>query len=237
MSLIDEALKRARLQAEKQRAEESDTARRSWTPAMLPDRRRILRARIENIVVGILLCVLLVGVVWFVAGGKRFRQSARANAPTAAGALTPPSSVRRAELPPISSEVWVPQPARGQPPSVAARTARFSTADQTPVPERSHRAPAPRPPEAAASSQPSRPDQGLPATPIEGRTYVGEVAAPGGGAVKLSGIAFSETNPVAVLNGQVVSPGAIVEGMTVLEIQADHVKLRGGGATVLLKLP
>jgi hypothetical protein len=70
----------------------------------------------------------------------------------------------------------------------------------------------------------------------DGKTYVNEVPIPGGGVVKLNGIAFSPDHPIAVFDGRVVAPGEVVQGFTVLEIQADHVTLQGHGAKVSVSL-
>jgi hypothetical protein len=68
----------------------------------------------------------------------------------------------------------------------------------------------------------------------DGKSYVNEVPVPGGGVVKLNGIAYSPDHPIAVLDGRVVAPGETVQGFTVVEIQANQVKLQGHGATVFV---
>jgi hypothetical protein len=70
----------------------------------------------------------------------------------------------------------------------------------------------------------------------DGKSYVNEVPVPGGGVVKLNGIAFSPDHPIAVLDGRVVAPGEVVQGFTVVEILADHVTLQGHGAKVSVSL-
>lgn len=67
---------------------------------------------------------------------------------------------------------------------------------------------------------------------VDGHTYAGEVPVPGGGRVKLNGIAFSPQNPVAVLDGRVMGPGESVQGFTLVAIEAGRVQLQGYGATV-----
>jgi len=59
---------------------------------------------------------------------------------------------------------------------------------------------------------------------------------PGGAKITLDGIVFSDTTPVAVLNGRVVSPGGFIEGYTVSQIQPDRVELERDGTRILLKL-
>lgn len=71
----------------------------------------------------------------------------------------------------------------------------------------------------------------------QGRSYSGELPLPGGGKITLDGIVFSETSPVAVLNGRVLPVGGIVEGYTVVKILPDRVELEAAdGARVLLTL-
>jgi hypothetical protein len=57
---------------------------------------------------------------------------------------------------------------------------------------------------------------------------------PGGGSLKLNGIAFSQDQPIVVLDGRVMGPGEVIQGFTVVEIQSDRVKLQGHGATVFV---
>jgi len=68
----------------------------------------------------------------------------------------------------------------------------------------------------------------------DGKSYVNEVPVPGGGVVKLNGIAYSPDHPIAVIDGRAVAPGEVVQGFTVVEIQAGQVKLQGHGATVFV---
>lgn len=67
----------------------------------------------------------------------------------------------------------------------------------------------------------------------EERVYSGELPVPGGGTLRLSGVAFSE-NPVAVIDGKIVSRGEVVQGFTVVEIQRGRVRLQGHGMSVVV---
>jgi hypothetical protein len=69
---------------------------------------------------------------------------------------------------------------------------------------------------------------------VEGKVYAGEVPVPGGGTLKLNGIAYSPDRPIAVLDGRAMAPGETVQGFTLVEVQSDRVKLQGHGATVYL---
>jgi hypothetical protein len=71
----------------------------------------------------------------------------------------------------------------------------------------------------------------------DGGTYVGEVRLAEGGTVKLSGIAWSDASPVAVINGKLLGPGQGVDQVTVDKIEPDRVTLRHrSGALFYLRL-
>jgi hypothetical protein len=86
------------------------------------------------------------------------------------------------------------------------------------------------PPPAPSAAPPPQATGGL----VDGRNYVGEVPIPGGGAVRLNGIAFSQERPVAVLDGRVMGPGEAIHGFTIAAIEAGRVKLQGYGTTVFV---
>ncbi len=71
----------------------------------------------------------------------------------------------------------------------------------------------------------------------DGGTYVGEVKLADGSSVKLSGIAWSDASPAAVINGKVVGQGQGVDDVTVDRIEPDRVALRHrSGALFYLRL-
>ena len=70
--------------------------------------------------------------------------------------------------------------------------------------------------------------------PVE--SHAQQVPLPGGGAIELAGIAWSETGPFALINGRVVSPGATIEGYTLERIRPGHVVLAGDGRRIRLSL-
>ena len=59
---------------------------------------------------------------------------------------------------------------------------------------------------------------------------------PGGPKIALEGIVFSETNPVALINGKVLPPGGVVEEFTIVSIKPDRVELNGRGVTIVVTL-
>jgi len=217
MSLIDDALKRA--QAAQEAAREQ--GERPWTPPPLPDANRSVRARARRIFV-------VAGVAVLIGLGALLLWPARSAKPPASRSSASPIPAPTSALPVISSEVSVPPPPRG---IVSDRSAPDARAPVTPRPnvlQGSH--------EAATASAPATPVLSARARAAEPRSYTGELPLPGGAKITLDGIVFSDTTPVAVLNGRVVSPGAFIEGYTVSQIQPDRVELERDGTRILLKL-
>ncbi len=68
------------------------------------------------------------------------------------------------------------------------------------------------------------------------RVYQQEMPLPGGGALRLNGIAFSE-QPVALFGDKVVAPGESVAGYKVVAIELRRVRLEGQGGVVIVELP
>jgi len=85
-------------------------------------------------------------------------------------------------------------------------------------------------------ARPAQPAPAAAATPEPGRSYVREAALPGGRKLELRGIAYSDTQPVVLINGKVLSPGEGVEGYTVVSIQPQRVELKGASGTLYLTL-
>jgi hypothetical protein len=69
------------------------------------------------------------------------------------------------------------------------------------------------------------------------RVYQQEMPLPGGGTLRLNGIAFSDQQPVALFGDKVVAPGESVAGYKVLAIEARRVRLEGQGGVVVVEMP
>jgi hypothetical protein len=74
------------------------------------------------------------------------------------------------------------------------------------------------------------------AAPAE-TSHVREAPLPGGGTLRLDGIAWSETTPAAVINGQIVGPGERVHGVRVVRVERDRVVVEIDGAEQTIRLP
>jgi hypothetical protein len=113
-----------------------------------------------------------------------------------------------------------------EPPVVRVEPQTAPPPAPAPVEERSVPAPVPQAPAAPA------PEASGDLT--DAKIYVAELPVPGDEPVKLNGIAFSQDQPVAVLDGRVMGPGETIKGFTIVSIESGRVKLQGHGTTVFL---
>ncbi|HEX3526171.1 MAG TPA: hypothetical protein VH988_03815 [Thermoanaerobaculia bacterium] len=246
MSLIDEALKRARQEASRQEAAEREK-RYARVPVYLPPSRRS-RPWLLPVVVAVCLAA-------GVAGGLLLRSPhpatpVPANPPAPTPPVAPETTETKkplAEKPaekavvekpvieeqsePTSPEATAPlPPPKPAPPKLVA--------EPTPSPVVALPQPAPPPPSpppspVVALPQPSPTPAPAPSADI--RSYVREVPAGDGTTIRLNGIAFS-AQPVALFGDKVVAPGESIGGFTVVAIEAQRVKLQGPGGAVYVTL-
>ncbi|HSF38231.1 MAG TPA: hypothetical protein VLT87_00475 [Thermoanaerobaculia bacterium] len=242
MSLISDALKKARQEAARQ-----DSLRQGLPYAVgstnAPDRSRSAPL-LAGLAVGLLLAAGLAGLFYFVRPEREVEPEARI-AETA-----PPVEVREEPVapsaPPPAPQISEPAVPETAPPApVPTPIPEVRTPEPAP-PREVQPAPQPQPetqpappvvaPPAPPVQEPAAPPAAEAPAPRETRSYVGEVPIPGGGVLRLNGIAFSTQSPVAVLDGKVVGPGEVVQGFTVVEIRQNQVKLEGHGETVFVSL-
>lgn len=71
-----------------------------------------------------------------------------------------------------------------------------------------------------------------PTEPVERQdTTAVRVLTTGGATLKLEGIVWSETRPLAVLNGRIAGAGEVVDGFTILSVQQESIEVRYQGET------
>jgi hypothetical protein len=241
MSLIDEALKRARQEASRQEAAEREK-RYARVPVYVPQSRRS-RPWLLPVVVAVCLAA-------GVAGGLLFR-SPRPPVPSAAPppAPTPSLAAQSTEPPEIKKPENTAKKMADETPVIEEQSEPISpeasapipppkpVAEPTPSPVVALRQPPPPPPSpVVALPQPSpTPAPALAAPPADIRSYVREVPAGDGTTIRLNGIAFS-SQPVALFGDKVVAPGESIGGFTVVAIEAQRVKLQGPGEMVYVTL-
>jgi hypothetical protein len=241
MSLIDEALRRARQEAARQDAARRDERYRQ-VPVLPPMASRRRSSSVNPVLVGAIVaaCIVAGMVIGMFLGRGRENEATVADATPTAPAVesplpmeTPRPSIVLEETPetpepetpkptPTPAPVPTPEPPREVPASEAEPINPPPAVDVVPV-----STPAPEPP----------PAETPPPAPVpEIRTYVREVPLPGGGAMRLNGIAFSSTKPVALIDDRVLGKGESYQGFLVTDIQAGMVELQGNGMTVRVSL-
>ncbi|MCP3961853.1 MAG: hypothetical protein GY719_28760 [bacterium] len=239
MSLINEALKRARIDAARRDAAQKGVPAAAL-PVYVPARRRSWLAPVIGFLLGLTVVAVAAGAFWIAwqPGQERPGQEPSQPAPPAAAVaepVTPPAPATPApEMRRIEAPADVPSPA--PPPPAAA-----------PPPPR---AAEPRPEPAAVAEQreaspvEESPGAGTPAAlpPADGgETGSGEVFAveanpAGGERVKLDFIVWSETRPFAQINGELVNPGQQVAGYILVTVERDRVELEGAGKKFWLRV-
>jgi hypothetical protein len=223
VSLIDEALKRAELEAARRDGLKGGAY--PWVPEHAPKRRR------RRVVVAVAMCVGVAagGLLWWLS-----RPPEPVPSPKPSVRSGPSQELRTVEVAP---------PPRGLPSRAPAGDREIASSKVSGESKR----PAPKPPAdaahvATAPDAKPRPASGASTDgkaargSADAKTYVGEITVPDGAKIELGGIVFSETNPVALINGKVLGPGAVVEEFTIVSIQPDRVELRGRGITMFLAL-
>lgn len=253
MSLINDALKRARVEARRQEEE----GRRGYhaVPAhsRRPDRQRLL------LIAGWTTAVVALGAVlwlWSAPLGEAPAQAVSPPTPASGQEGTRPASGHPASdrgAPPaerrhatVAGDVdrdGRQQPGEPSAPASAATaptaaphesaTGDSGTATPSPAaPPPSDATPASSPSAATGPAAPRSSDARLEA----GRTYLRSVRAADGSTAELGGIAYSTTRPIAVINGSVVSNGDLIAGFTVVSIEPERVELEADGVRFFLAL-
>lgn len=265
MSLINEALKKARQEAAQQEAVRRGLPA-AKAPAFAPrrDLRRIGRAA----ALVVLLLLAAAGGAWLARGGRGDGGQGggdRADAPATAvqapateaaiaggePAATAEAARDRAPLaasprerppPPVGGAAPAPAdvvpthtPAAGAQPAAAPSPA--SEAPPSPVAD-----PATEPPATGSPASPAAPASAAapaaqpPPPAAEPEADPRQATLPDGSVLRLDGIAWSETFPTAVLNGQLVGRGERVSGALVRRIERDRVVIELAGRELVLHL-
>lgn len=235
MSLIDEALRRARQQAAHQDAAKRDEAYRH-VPVLPPMASR-RRSGLSPALIGaaVALCVVA-GVALGIYIGDGERESSPVPQPRVVEAAPPPEPVPASEPQrPITVQEEMPEQTPEPEPTPAPVVVVPTPAPPAPEPE-----PTPEPvaqePLPAPVPAPTPTPEPAPTPAPEVRTYVREIPLPEGGSLRLNGIAFSASQPVALINDKVLAKGESYQGFLVTDIQANLVELRNNGTIVRVSL-
>lgn len=232
MSLVNEALKRARAQSALQEAGQGPLAH-VVTPAHYSEPKR----RVWPIVAASSLAAFVVAILCVT-----LMHRAKQPAPNPVSEGTSPTETPVAAATPVVR----PRVSLSLPPSTPTQ----SVAAASPAPS----APAPALP--AAQTRPamsveaeaanSRPDAAVaapapadvaPTGLVEGKVYLQTIDLPDAPKVKLDGILWSEKQPVALINGINLAPGDDLDGVTVVAIEPKRVKLLAQNKHFFIRLP
>ena len=218
MSLIDEALRRARQEAARQDAAKRNEAYRH-VPVLPPMATR-RTSGISPVLIGAAVALLLVAGV---AIGMYLGRGS-----------SPEPQPQVAEVAPVAP-VLTPEPLPERPVAVVEETPEPEPTP-APIPTPAPPAPEPEPTPAPATPEPTPIPEPAPPPAPEIRTYVREVPLPDGGSLRLNGIAFSAAQPVALINDKVLAKGESYQGFLVTDIQANLVELRNDQTIVRVTL-
>jgi ferric-dicitrate binding protein FerR (iron transport regulator) len=212
MSLIDDALKRARDEA----ALQDQEGRRSPLPQRQGGRPPSAgggRALAIGLAAGVLVSLLA-----YQAYRATVRPEPQRSPPPAPAAAHPPS----------------PLPEVAVPPPISAQAGKARSGAEHARSGRANPAPGVKPdsPPAATVSAASAPGEGKGKRPRDGESFSRSVSLPGGSRIELEGIVYSDTRPVALVNGKVMAPGDTVEGFTIVKISPDRIKLQDHERTI-----
>lgn len=229
MSLVSDALKKARQEAARQ-----DAAQRGLPYAVGAVEKPRGSSLLVGVIAGSVTGVVLLGVIAYLAG---WLGPGRSEKPVAEVAVAQ-ESPEPAAVPESSVPAAAPQPAPATSPALLAEATPPPPPPSSPVPAAPPTVVTTPPPAEPAPVVAPEPTPQPPSEPAatEPKRYVGSVPLPGGGAVTLNGIAYSEQNPIAVLDGRVVGPGESVQGFVVVAIERKQVKLEGHGQVVYVAL-
>jgi hypothetical protein len=246
VSLINEALKKARLES----ARKQDSRHGLLAPSHIRQRRSvwpwIVTAGSLSLAIGV-----IVGVVLRSGGDGPTSGSVMAPAEQSMPvAATEPSTAQQR----VDSQVEVrqPVPARqeAEPVSIVAAPSQPVSPEivETPEVELAPTEPRPDPkpdreektdlPSSAPSlpsevpGQVTTPDPG----PQDGESFLRRVPLPGGQKIVLNGIAWSESGPVALLNGRALEHGEYVDGWKLSLIERELVVLEKDDVTIRVRL-
>ncbi len=241
MSLLNDALKRAKLEAIERQAEEKGILP---VPATVTSTRR-RRFPWLAVSVGLLVIAMLgAGVVWWLARSGAAGDSGPSE-PTPERYTTPETrGEERSSLDSVDREeidrdgVATDAPAESQatidtsePPTSQLESSSAAASDNEPI-STDDLSQGQEPIEEARIAVP--PPQRLQLE--DGQTFVGSLDFDGG-RLALSGIVYSGSNSVAVINGAPVGAEETVEGFLVVAVEREKIQLQGHGVTVYLALP
>lgn len=256
MSLISEALKKAR----------GDTPGPSYMAAHPPPRRTVAPWLTAAVSLGVTAGVLIGVIVLrdSAPNGKAAPEGVATAGPPASGTAAPTASAM--DPPTVTTADAATAAASRAPdgsrePVIGRDGATSAARAATPIPTDGHESPQapPTSDEMSVPAQASLPPQPAPtldtqpaaasppaeapaaapppgAGPTDGASYFRQVTLPGGAQLALGGIAWSATNPSALVNGRVLGAGEGGDDWTITAVERDKVEIEWRGMRFFLRL-
>ena len=237
MSLINEALMKARAQVAQQSEQDADPDMLVETASPYVPRRKAGRS--VAVTVGLAGAMLMLAVVLIVSAVHMLSRPQSATAQSAAVKpeenhakpaqieTSSPSEAQLVEVRPL------PQPAI-EPPPLVEQKAEDAPVDVAP-PDAAQ--PVAVKVERTAPKSAATNNASGPAHALRGRTFVKVIDQPNLPRLRLEGIVWSPTAPVALLNGTMVRPGDETLGFKVVAVRRNKIKLEMRGSTFFLRMP
>lgn len=217
MSLVNEALKKAHLEATRQRTEAAALVAPRPAPKLyVPEIRKPNTGYVLALIAAVFV-VVLSGTVARVTSRPGTTVISRKPTPLPAPSIQSDASASQPVIP-MAVELH----ATNEPTAEAA--------EDSPVPPFDDR----RSAEAADSS--TNPPALPPSDLVDGKVYIQSVSLSATSKFLLNGILWSD-KPLAILNNITLGPGEELEGVTVLAIEPKRVKLRAQGREFFVRLP
>jgi hypothetical protein len=235
VSLINDALKRARHQALEQDADGKTVSYRA-VPA---HSRRAERPWMAYAIGGGTVALVMLGFMWMRGDPVTVAEPAADEAPVLG--WVDPESPAGGQAAGSSEVSGVQDEAESEPDPVETLPESQPSARATSTPSAGVESNGSR----LAEEEPVQVAEPVETPPVEqeagarleaGKTYLRRVVAMDGVDVVLGGIAYSESRPIAVMNGSVVTPGDMISGFTVIAITPEHVELEADGVKIFLAL-
>jgi len=156
--------------------------------------------------------------------------------PTGTSVAAAPAPAVEAAVPPVREPVQSPpaiSPTPGRESASEPIRSRSRTPEESPEPEPPQSQPTVEeaPGRAEADSDSARTEE-----KIEVQEYLREAVLADGKKLDLGGIAWSDTGPFALINGNVLGRGERVDGFLIVEINPKSVLLEGDNQSILLRL-
>ena len=250
MSLLNDALKRAKLEALEREASEKDGY--GLPTVAQPTRQRAWLPLLAGVVIGMVVLALVgAGIGWMLADLKQQPASHSPSETLEPAPMSPSATSDTAEGDgqPVESTDAEGQDRTGgkqdrasnQPVPASAARNQTTNSDLTPgrlSPVNPSQSPAATvqgdQPSSVELSEPAKSDPPI-ATLDDGASYSKTLQA-GDQQLELQGIAFRRGTSVAIINGVMLSAEDMVGGFVVVAIEPDRVQLQGRGVTVYLSL-